>query len=202
MPRRGAPQFVGDAMRANWISAQPALEPQADGPSLVVTFENGLFRRFATPNVWCDALRAHCLPTVMRPSRLAAPLCEGIRWACLFGGEHHENAKSLGRDRLVAVWRTLTAHADRDGRVEYKVDPLGQVVDHRRACPWHQLLVTDMFCQLAAQLGHRLAMRQPVTTRSFGIRIVDVVWMPEEKWPRTRRYLPFPTCASRCSRMT
>jgi hypothetical protein len=45
-------------MRANWISARPSLEPEADGPSLVVTFENDLFCHFATPNVWCDALRA------------------------------------------------------------------------------------------------------------------------------------------------
>ncbi|MEM5389937.1 Uma2 family endonuclease [Paraburkholderia phymatum] len=103
-----------------------------------------------------------------------------------------------GQDRLLAVWQNLAAHAASDGRVEYEVDPLGQVIDHRLVCPWHQLLVTDMFCQLASQLGPRVAMRQPVTTRSFGIRIVDVVWMPEEKWPEIDSGAPLPFVPELC----
>jgi Uma2 family endonuclease len=102
------------------------------------------------------------------------------------------------QDRLFVVSRNQTAHAASDGWPEYEVDPLGQVVAHRCACPWHQLLVTDMFCQLAAQLGARVAMRQPVTTRSFGIRVVDVVWMPEEKWPEIDSGAPLPFVPNLC----
>ena len=103
-----------------------------------------------------------------------------------------------GQDRLLAVWQNLTAHAASDGGVESEVDPLGRVVDHRRVCPWHQLLVTDMFCQLASQLGPRVAMCQPVTTRAFGIRIADVVWMPEEKWPEIDSGAPLPFVPNLC----
>lgn len=101
-------------------------------------------------------------------------------------------------DRLLAVWRNLTAHAVSDGRVRYEVDQLGRVIDHQQVCPWHQLLVTDMFCQLASQLGPRVAMHQPVTTRSFGIRIADVVWMPEEKWPEIDSDAPLPSVPDLC----
>jgi hypothetical protein len=34
--------------------------------------------------------------------------------------------------------------------------------------PWHQIFKTDVFCQLATQLGPRVALHLPVVTRSFG----------------------------------
>lgn len=42
---------------------------------------------------------------------------------------------------------------------------------------------TDMFCQLATQLGPRVALRVPVVATVFGVLVPDVVWMPDEKWP-------------------
>ena len=32
-------------------------------------------------------------------------------------------------------------------------------------------------------MGPRVTLRLPIVTRSFGVRVPDVVWMPDEKWP-------------------
>ena len=87
----------------------------------------------------------------------------------------------LQQDSLFAIWRTLAVRRDlADAALE--LSPAGDILV-RDEDPWHQIVETDVFCQLATQLGPRVALHLPVVTRSFGVRVPDVVWMPEEKWP-------------------
>jgi hypothetical protein len=87
----------------------------------------------------------------------------------------------LPQDSLLAIWRMLmTRRGFADAAFE--LSPAGDVLV-RDEDPWHQIIKTDVFCQLASQLGPRVALRLPVFTRSFGVRVPDVVWMPDEKWP-------------------
>jgi hypothetical protein len=87
----------------------------------------------------------------------------------------------LQQDSLLAIWRTLALRRD-FADTEFELNPGGDVLV-RDEDPWHQIIRTDVFCQLATQLGPRVALRIPIVTRAFGVLVPDVVWMPEEKWP-------------------
>jgi putative restriction endonuclease len=91
------------------------------------------------------------------------------------------NKQCLQQDALLAIWRTLVVRRDL-GNAAFELGPAGDVLI-RDEDPWHQIFKTDVFCQLATQLGPRVTLRLPVVTRSFGVRVPDVVWMPDEKWP-------------------
>src|SRR5260370_11257966 len=87
----------------------------------------------------------------------------------------------IRQDLLLALWRTLGVRG-KLADATFELSAAGDVFV-RDEDPWHQILKTDVFCQLAAQLGPRVALHLPVLTRSFGVRVPDVVWMPYEKWP-------------------
>jgi len=87
----------------------------------------------------------------------------------------------LQADSLLTIWRMLAVRRDLDN-VAFELSPAGDMLV-RDEDPWHQIIKTDVFRQLAIQLGPRVALRLPIVTRTFGIRVPDVVWMPEEKWP-------------------
>jgi len=59
-------------------------------------------------------------------------------------------------------------------------------------------VLTDIYCQIAEQIGHIAAMSVAVTTPSFGIRVPDVVWMPPEKWEGFDRDVPVPFVPDLC----
>jgi hypothetical protein len=103
----------------------------------------------------------------------------------------------LGRDALVAAWRSLAVRADFTD-AGYELGPVGDVIVSREQDPWHQIRVTDVFCQLATQLGPRVALRLPVVTRSLGVRVPDVVWMPDEKWPDVNDDTPLAIAPDLC----
>jgi Putative restriction endonuclease len=88
---------------------------------------------------------------------------------------------ALEQDSLLAIWRKLMTRRG-FAKTAFELSPAGDVLV-RDEDPWHQIIKTDVFCQLASQLGPRVALQLPVFTRSFGVRVPDVVWMPEEKWP-------------------
>jgi hypothetical protein len=87
----------------------------------------------------------------------------------------------LQQDSLLAIWRTLAVRRDL-ADTAFELSPAGDILV-RDEDPWHQIFKTDVFCQLATQLGPRVALRLPVVTRSFGVLVPDIVWMPDEKWP-------------------
>ena len=109
-----------------------------------------------------------------RPARLRIPLD-------LSSGQRAMKTQFLQQDSLFAIWRTLAVRRDL-ADAAFELGPAGDVLV-RDEDPWHQIFKTDVFCQLATQLGPRVALHLPVVTRSFGVRVPDVVWMPEEKWP-------------------
>jgi hypothetical protein len=96
-------------------------------------------------------------------------------------GQRAMKKQCLQQDSLLAIWRTLVVRRDL-ADAAFELSPAGDVLVQDED-PWHQIFKTDVFCQLAAQLGPRVALRLPVVTRSFGVRVPDVVWMPDEKWP-------------------
>jgi hypothetical protein len=87
----------------------------------------------------------------------------------------------LQPDSLLAIWRTLAVRRDL-ADTAFELSPAGDILV-RDEDPWHQIFKTDVFCQLATQLGPRVALRLPIVTRTFGVRVPDMVWMPDEKWP-------------------
>jgi hypothetical protein len=99
----------------------------------------------------------------------------------LSSGQRAMKAHFLQQDSLLAIWRTLAVRRDL-AEAAFELGPAGDVLV-RDEDPWHQIFKTDVFCQLATQLGPRVALHLPVVTRSFGVRVPDVVWMPDEKWP-------------------
>jgi hypothetical protein len=99
----------------------------------------------------------------------------------LSSGQRAMKTHFLQQDSLLAIWRTLAVRRDLADTV-FELSPAGDILV-RDEDPWHQIFKTDVFCQLATQLGPRVALRLPVVTRSFGVLVPDVVWMPDEKWP-------------------
>jgi hypothetical protein len=99
----------------------------------------------------------------------------------IFRQDRAMKAHVLQQDSLLAIWRTLGVRG-KPADALYELSAAGDVFV-RDEDPWHQILKTDVFCQLAAQLGPRVALHLPVVTRSFGVRVPDVIWMPDEKWP-------------------
>src|SRR5260370_23784961 len=99
----------------------------------------------------------------------------------LSSGQRAMKTYFLQQDSLLAIRRTLAVRRD-FADTAFELSPAGDVLV-RDEDPWHQILKTDVFCQLATQLGPRVALRLPIVTRSFGVLVPDVVWMPDEKWP-------------------
>jgi Uma2 family endonuclease len=104
----------------------------------------------------------------------------------------------LNRGILVAAWRDSPAIGMDLTDAGRELGPVGKVVVSREQDPWHQILVTDVFCQLGEQLGCRAGMRTPIFTSSLNIIVPDVVWMPEEKWPDIDDDAPLATAPDLC----
>ncbi len=66
---------------------------------------------------------------------------------------------------------------DYDELTEY-----GELVWHPQARINHQRLCTQIAIQLQTQLGGQAVHAAAVLTPATGVRVPDVVWMPEEKW--------------------
>jgi Uma2 family endonuclease len=79
-----------------------------------------------------------------------------------------------------------------------ELDASGEIVPHPHPSARRQIVMTDVYCQIAETIGHVAAMSAAVTTRSFGIRVPDVVWMPPEKWEAIDRGLPVPFVPDLC----
>ncbi|SOF01835.1 Endonuclease, Uma2 family (restriction endonuclease fold) [Burkholderia sp. OK233] len=88
----------------------------------------------------------------------------------------------LDRNRLLAIWRHLTATTEFGQREPYELDGRGELLMNSRLSARRQIVLTDVHCHLTEQMGHHLAaMSVPVTTPSFGIRVPDVVWVPGDR---------------------
>ena len=64
----------------------------------------------------------------------------------------------------------------------YELTEYGELVWCPRAGNDHQRLCAQMAFQIQTQLGGEAVHAVAVLTRIAGVRVPDVVWMPEEKW--------------------
>jgi hypothetical protein len=100
----------------------------------------------------------------------------------------------LDQDGLVATWCRINAGIEPGSLACTELDASGEAVAHPHPSARRQIVMTDIYCQIAEQIGHVAAMSVAVTTRTFGIRVPDVVWMPPEKWEgidREKGPMPF-----------
>ncbi|WP_256377778.1 Uma2 family endonuclease [Paraburkholderia pallida] len=104
----------------------------------------------------------------------------------------------LERDGLVATWRRIHPNPDSGLWECCELDSSGEAVPHPQPSARRQIVVTDVYCQIAEQIGHVAAMSVAVATPSFGIRVPDVVWMPPEKWEGFDRESPVPFVPDLC----
>src|SRR6516225_9201211 len=104
----------------------------------------------------------------------------------------------LERDGLVATWRRMNSDVESGALQCRELDGRGEVVQLPYPSARRQIVITDIYCQIAEQIGHVAAMSVAVATRSYGIRAPDVVWMPPEKWERFDREEPIPFVPDLC----
>src|SRR5260370_17887794 len=95
----------------------------------------------------------------------------------LSSGQRAMKTQFLQQDSLFAIWRTLAVRRDL-AEAAFELGPAGDVLV-RDEDPWHQILKTDVFCQLAAQLAPRVALHLPFVTRSFGVPVPHVFSIPD-----------------------
>ena len=86
----------------------------------------------------------------------------------------------LSPDDLSKLWAEL-AHDDQLPDW-YELSEHGEVVMSPKPHNRHQLLCTQIALQIQTQLGGQAGVEVAVLTQTAGIRVPDVVWMPEEKW--------------------
>lgn len=105
---------------------------------------------------------------------------------------------ALDCNGLLALWHRLVPTVEGVMCDRYELNASGEVM--ATGCPsgTRQLAFTDIYCQLADQMGHLAAMSVPVVTPSFGIRVPDVVWMAPEKWESFDRDGPVPFVPDLC----
>ncbi|WP_322063219.1 Uma2 family endonuclease [Paraburkholderia sp. J63] len=104
----------------------------------------------------------------------------------------------LELDGLVATWRRIHPNSDSGSWGCCELDGRGETVPLPQPSARRQIVLTDVYCQIAEQIGHVAAMSVAVTTPAFGIRIADVVWMPPEKWEGFDREGPIPFVPDLC----
>jgi Uma2 family endonuclease len=104
----------------------------------------------------------------------------------------------LEQDGLVATWRRIHPNSDAGSWGCCELDGRGETVPLPQPSARRQIVLTDIYCQIAEQIGHVAAMSVAVTTPSFGIRVPDVVWMPPEKWEGFDREVPVPFVPDLC----
>ncbi len=86
----------------------------------------------------------------------------------------------LSRDDLSKLWAELAQDDQLPDR--YELSEHGEVVLSPKPHNRHQLLCSQIAHQLQTQLGGQAGTEVAVLTTTAGIRVPDVVWMPEERW--------------------
>lgn len=86
----------------------------------------------------------------------------------------------LSPKNLSQVWMDL---AQDDGTPDsYELTEHGEIVMSPKPSNRHQVICAEILVQLWTQLGRKAVPEAAVITDEAGIRVPDVVWMPEEKW--------------------
>jgi Uma2 family endonuclease len=86
----------------------------------------------------------------------------------------------LSPEDLSQIWADL---AQNDQLPDwYELTEHGELVMSPKPSNRHQVICAEIAYQLRAQLGGKAVPEAAVLTTSAGVRVPDVVWMPEDKW--------------------
>ncbi|HSF08968.1 MAG TPA: Uma2 family endonuclease [Nitrospirales bacterium] len=89
-------------------------------------------------------------------------------------------ATVLSSEELSQVWADL---AQNDQLPDwYELTEHGELIMSPKPSNRHQVICAEIAYQLRAQLGGKAVSEAAVLTTSAGIRVPDIVWMPEDKW--------------------
>lgn len=83
-------------------------------------------------------------------------------------------------EELTQWWAELAQDAQSPDY--YEMTEYGELVLSPRAETPHQRICSSLVRQLSQQLGEEAVQEVAVLTRTAGIRVPDVIWMPQERW--------------------
>jgi Uma2 family endonuclease len=83
-------------------------------------------------------------------------------------------------EELIQWWAELAQ--DEQSPDYYELTEYGELVLSPKPTNRHQRLCTEIAFQLRSQLGGEAVVEAAILTISAGVRVPDVVWMPEAKW--------------------
>ena len=83
-------------------------------------------------------------------------------------------------EALIQQWVTLAQDAQSPDH--YELTEYGELVLSPKPTNRHQRLCTEIAFQLRTQLGGVAVVEAALLTPSAGVRVPDVVWMPEATW--------------------
>ncbi|GJL54707.1 MAG: hypothetical protein NPIRA02_18390 [Nitrospirales bacterium] len=86
----------------------------------------------------------------------------------------------LSPEEISSVWAEL---AKNDQLPDwYELTEHGEIIMSPKPHNRHQVICAEIAFQLRSQLGGKAVGEVAVLTATAGIRVPDVVWMPDEKW--------------------
>ena len=91
-----------------------------------------------------------------------------------------ETTTLVSPDELTQMWTSLAQ--DEQSPDYYELTEYGELVLSPRAERSHQRICSSIVRQLSEQLGEEAVQEVAVLTTTAGIRVPDVVWMPQERW--------------------
>ncbi len=86
---------------------------------------------------------------------------------------------------LLQQWAALAQ--DEQSPDHYELTEYGELVLSPRAETDHQRICAEIAFQLRSQLGGEAVYEAAVLTPTAGLRVPDVVWMPQERWAQLPR---------------
>lgn len=86
----------------------------------------------------------------------------------------------LSPQALTDIWADLADDPQLPDR--YELTEHGEVIMSPRPETRHQRVCAELIFQLRSQLGGEAVGEAAVLTTTAGIRVPDVVWMPQERW--------------------
>jgi Uma2 family endonuclease len=88
-------------------------------------------------------------------------------------------------EELIQWWAELAQ--DEQSPDYYELTEYGELVWSPRAETRHQRICSSLVRQLSQQLGEEAVQEVAVLTTTAGIRVPDVVWMPQARWDQLPR---------------
>lgn len=88
----------------------------------------------------------------------------------------------LSAHELEALWQDMA----RDERLvdPYELTEHGEIVISPRPTNRHQIACSMLSAQIQQQLGEMVVVEAAVLTKTAGVRVPDLVWMPSQRWSR------------------